>query len=216
MMLPARLWKSASGAVGAEFAMVVPLLVIFTVGIVDVGRFMWTWNRAEKATHMGVRYAAVTDTADAAVDDPETDGVNEEAGLWSYDYYTMNGIPRGEPIPEEDFGGATCTSAGCTCIPAELPCGPAATGFANTVARMQAFMGEIRPENVTIEYSYSGLGYSGDPYGPDVNPLITVKVGAPTPMQFQPALGYLFGINITLPSFDSTLSMEDGVGAISN
>jgi hypothetical protein len=78
---------------------------------------------------------------------------------------------------------------------------------------MQAIMPEIQPENVTITYSYSGLGYSGDPYGPDINPLITVSLSGVT---FRPALGQVLGVTMTLPSFASTLSMEDGRWAISN
>jgi hypothetical protein len=211
-----RLWSAQGAAVGAEFAMVLPLLIVLIVGVVDVGRFMWTWNRAEKATQMGVRYAAVTDMGDTVRDDPLTVDVNEDAGIWTYDFYTAGGIPRGDAIPEAAFGGATCTASGCTCIPDTLPCGSASAAFTSTVARMQAFMAEIQPENVTIEYGYSGLGYSGDPYGSDVNPLITIKLGQPTPISFEPALGYLLGFDLTLPSFASTLPMEDGIGSISN
>ena len=208
----ADLWRAERGAVGAEFAMTLPLFLIFVVGIVDVGRFMYTWNRAEKAAQMGVRYAAVTDMADTT----DLDGTADDAGLWSYDFYTSDGIPRGDPIPESSFGGATCTSTGCTCNAGATcpPLGSISTGFTNTVARMQAFMPDIEPENVSIEYGYSGLGYSGDPYGPDINPLITVRL---TGLTFSPSLAYLFGsAGISLPAFDSTLSMEDGVGTFSN
>lgn len=191
--------------------MVLPLVLIFFLGIIDAGRFMWTWNRAEKATHMGVRHAAVTDMADTT----DLPGTADDAGLWSYDFYTSEGIARGDPIPESSFGGAICTSSGCTCKDGATcpPLGTIGTGFANTVARIQAFMPEVQPANVTIEYGYSGLGYSGDPYGPDINPLITVRL---VNLQFQPAVAWLFGGTITLPSFASTLSMEDGVGTVSN
>ena len=199
MMPLRRLWGTQEGSIGAEFALVLPIVLLFLLGIIDVGRFMWTWNRAEKATQMGVRYAAVTDMVDS--------------GMASYDFYPS--IPRGDPIPNTQFGTATCTSSGCTCTTAPCPgLGTASTtAFNNTVARMHALMGEIQASNVTIEYSFSGLGYSGDPSGPDVNPLITVRLGGLT---FTPALGYLLGASITLPSFDSTLSMEDGTGTISN
>lgn len=195
-----RLFKDPRAAVGAEFAMVVPIVILFVLGMVDVGRLMWTWNRAEKAAQMGVRYAAVTDMASAE--------------LQSYDFYS-EGIPRGQTIPDTSFSGATCTSTGCTCTGGTICTNVAAasTGFTNTVARMRAIMPEIQPENVTIEYSYSGLGYSGDPYGPDVNPLITVTL---RDMTFRPSLGYVLGLGINLPSFASTLSMEDGAYAISN
>lgn len=207
-----RLSRNDVAAVGAEFALIVPLLVLFLVGILDVGRIMWTWNRAEKATQMGVRYAAVTQMADA-VEDPADSTQN--SGFWTYDFYTLGGIPRGDPIPQDLFGGATCTSAGCTCNAGATcpPFGPISSGFANTVTRMQAVMPEIQPENVTIEYGYSGLGYSGDPYGSDVNPLITIRL---VNMTFEPILGQVFGVSISLPPFAATMSMEDGTGTISN
>ena len=196
-----RISKNDVAAVGAEFALIVPLLVLFLVGIIDVGRIMWTWNRAEKATQMGVRYAAVTDAL--------------PIGLQSYDFFS-EGIPRGDPIPQASFGGATCTSTGCTCASGQT-CpdlgAVSALAFDNLVARMQAAMPEVQSENVVVEYGYSGLGYSGDPYGPDVNPLITVRL---VNMTFQPALGQVFGFVINLPPFAATLSMEDGTGTISN
>lgn len=201
MTMFSRIARGRQASVGAEFALVLPLFFLFILGIIDVGRLMWTWNRAEKATQMGVRYAAVTDVA--------------ASGLASYDFYTSAGVPRGDSVPESEFGGATCTSAGCNCNTG-MTCpdlGSLSAGFTNTVIRMQAIMPEIEPENVTIEYRYSGLGYSGDPYGPDVNPLITVSLGG---LRFTPSLAYLFGASITLPSFAATLSMEDGTGTISN
>ena len=201
MRIARRLLKAREASIAVEFALVLPIVLLFLVGIIDVGRFMWTWNRAEKAAQMGVRYAAVTDMADS--------------GLASYDFYTSENIARGDPIPDTSFGVATCNSGGCICTTAPCPgLGTFSTiAFNDTVARMQAIMGDIQPANVTIEYSYSGLGYSGDPSGPDVNPLITVKLSG---MRFEPALGWLVHLSMDLPPFASTLSMEDGTGTLAN
>ena len=202
--------SNRSGAVGAEFALVLPLVVIFILGIIDAGRMLWTWNRAEKATQIGVRYAATTDII--------------PAGLLSYDFST-GGIARGDPIGQDVFGGATCTSTGCTCnagatcpamgdwISPSTTDVNAADRFAALVARMQDHFPEIRPENVVVEYGYSGLGYAGDPYGPDMDPLVTVRL---TGMTFQPSAGFLFGLSFDLPGFASTLTMEDGQGIHAN
>ena len=55
------LMRSDRAASAVEFAMVLPLLLLFLLGIIDVGRYMWALNTAEKATQMGARYAVVSD-----------------------------------------------------------------------------------------------------------------------------------------------------------
>ncbi|MCF8709405.1 TadE/TadG family type IV pilus assembly protein [Rhizorhapis sp. SPR117] len=190
----------------AEFALVLPLLLIFLLGILDIGRLMWTWNRAEKATQMGVRYAVATDMV--------------PAGLASYSFTTSGGIPQGDPIPETAFGGATCQSpsgtATCACnTGATCPSLGTAdnTAFNNIVNRMRLFLPELSASKVTVEYGYSGLGYAGDPNGSDVSPLVTVRIRN---MTFQPITLILFNSSITLPSFSAALTLEDGQGNVSN
>ena len=191
-----------SGATAAEFALVLPLQLLFIFGLVDVGRVMWTLNRAEKATQMGARFAVATEIL------PQ--------GLDSYSFVTDGGLSQGVIIPESHFGGATCTSAGCTCK-AGATCPPLGTfdsaAFTNIVDRMQAALPEIQAANVRIDYDYAGLGYAGDPNGVDVAPLVTVRLVG---LSFQPLTFILFGGSISLPDFRAALTLEDGVGGISN
>jgi hypothetical protein len=77
---------------------------------------------------------------------------------------------------------------------------------------MRKFLPEITAGNVTLEYSPSGLGYAGDPNGPDVSPLVTVKL---TGVPFQPITAFLLA-NMTMPAFTTTLTAEDLSGAQSN
>lgn len=201
-MTARNLRKCVSGATAAEFALVLPLLLLFIFGMIDVGRAMWTWNRAEKATQMGVRFAVATEML------PQ--------GLDSYSFVTSGGLPQGVLIPESYFGGATCTSAGCTCK-AGATCPPLGTfdsvAFAKIVQRMQVVLPQVQATNVRVDYGYSGLGYAGDPNGPDVAPLVTVRIVG---LNFQPITFMLFGGSLSLPDFRSALTLEDGVGAISN
>lgn len=188
----------------AEFALVLPLLLIFLFGIIDVGRLMWTWNRAEKATQMGVRYAVVADMV--------------PTGLADYSYAVSGGIPQGDLIPLSSFGGASCTSTSCTCntgatCPTLTPYN--STAFTKIVDRMRLFMPEIAANRVKVDYSYSGLGYAGDPNGPDVAPVVTVSL-LPGTIQFQPITLILFDASIGLPSFSAALTLEDATGSQSN
>lgn len=195
------------GGPAAEFALVLPLLVAFLFGIIDVGRLMWTWNRAEKATQMGARYAVVADMV--------------PTGLATYSFSVDGGLVQGSPIPETSFGGATCVSpsagtVSCTCNTGAT-CPPLGTAdvaaFQRIVQRMDQFLPELTDNRVTVEYGFSGLGYAGDPFGPDVAPLVTVGIRN---MTFTPLLLQLFGGTITLPDFRASLTMEDGAGTFSN
>jgi Flp pilus assembly pilin Flp len=193
-LLARHFWQDRSGASAAEFALVLPLLILFLLGTIDAGRLMWTWNRAEKATQMGVRLAVV--------EDPVADG------LRTYSYAVDGGLPQGDPVPQSDFGAITCNSASCTCTVSPCPFGTArnADAFTEIVNRMHDIMAEIAGPNVVIDYAYSGLGFAGDPNGPDVAPLVTVSL---TGVQFTPI--FLFGaVTLNLPAFSATLTMEGG------
>jgi Flp pilus assembly pilin Flp len=196
-----RFWQDSHGGPAAEFALVVPILILFLLGIVDVGRLMWTWNQAEKATQMGVRFAAVTNLI--------------PSDLKTYSYAVAGSVPQGDVVPQSLFPGVTCTSANCTCKSGgTCPFGltrDAAT-FDLLVARMHALKGDITAPRVQVDYDYSGLGFSGDPNGPDVAPLITVKL---TGLTFTPIV-LLGAATINLPGFSATLSMEDGDGTNSD
>jgi hypothetical protein len=200
--------RRASSA--AEFAMVLPLLLILLLGVIDVGRLMWTWNRAEKATQMGVRYAVATDMV--------------PNGLAAYSFVVNGGLTQGDAIPQSAFGGASCLvnagavscscKSGATCpSPLVSNSANALTAFNNIVNRMRLFMPEIASSNVTVDYDYSGLGYAGDPNGSDVSPLVRVSLKQLT---FRPLLFRFFAGTITLPSFSAALTMEDGQGTTSN
>lgn len=189
-----RFFRDERAGSAAEFALVLPLLLLFLLGIIDVGRLMWTWNKAEKATQMGVRYAAVTDFV------PST--------LATQNFALTNGVPGGDPVPTSQFSTTRCDNATCT-----NSWGYDSAAFARIVGRMQLMMPEIAAGNVLIDYDNVGLGYAGDPHGPDVAPLITVRLRQ---MSFQPLAGMVFGTSINLPDFSAALTAEDGSGTFSN
>ena len=195
--------RDQRGASAAEFALVLPLLLLLLFGIIDAGRFMWEYNRAEKATQMGVRYAVVT--APVA------------PGLASYSFAVDGGVIAGDTVPVALFNKAVCTNTSCTCTASSGGfCGGAgydAAAFNNLVARMSAMYRPIGAGNVEIEYRNVGLGYAGDPNGPDVAPLVTVSLKN---LQFQPITTLFFGVSLGMPDFRAALTLEDGSGNVSN
>lgn len=191
------LFRDTRAASAAEFALVLPLFLILLFGIIDAGRYMWSVNRAEKAVQMGVRMAIVTDYVSSSIGQ-------------SFVGQCATPLGEGDPIPEDCFSTVTCSksSGSATCT----------TGSANNAAfvrvanRMRLFMPEIRDSNVQIIYSPSGLGYAGNPNGPDLAPLVTVRLSG---MSFNPILTLALA-NVGLPEARSSLTFEDGAGAQSN
>jgi Flp pilus assembly protein TadG len=192
-----RLLNNASGASAAEFALVLPLLLLLLFGIIDVGRYMWTINRAEKAVQMGVRMAVVTDFVSSEIGD-------------NYVGKCSTPLAGGDTIPADCFSQITCSKTGGT---ATCSSGTAnTTAFDRVLTRMRLFMPELQQGNVQIIYSPSGLGYAGDPNGPDLAPLVTVRVSG---MTFKPTATLALA-NVALPEVRSSLTFEDGTGSMSN
>lgn len=198
-----RFVRHRAAATAAEFALVVPLLLLFLFGIIDVGRLMYEWNLAEKSTQMGVRFAVVTNVV--------------PTGLINYDFTTV-GVTQGSPVNSTLFPGVSCTgtasSANCSCKgTCAFPLTGSSAAFNNIVARMRLMNSEIQPGNVIVDYDPSGLGFAGNPYGPDVAPIVTVRLRE---MEFAPITTQIFGAAFNMPGFASSLTMEDGVGSASN
>jgi len=77
------------------------------------------------------------------------------------------------------------------------------------------YLPRLAANQVTVEYSSSGLGYAGSPVLPDLSPLVTVKIGTPTALQFRP-ITILAITPVNMPAFTTTLSAEDLGGSVSN
>ena len=55
------------GAAMVEFALVASLFFTVLIGVMDMGRLLWTWNAAVEATRLGARIAVVCDLGDADI-----------------------------------------------------------------------------------------------------------------------------------------------------
>lgn len=205
MVLPFlnRFLKCEEGT-AAEFALVLPLLLLVAFGTIDAGNYAYQINRAEKATQIGARWAAVTN--------PIAEGISSA----SYVNSTVDGvlITQGDRIPAGALGKLTCTDVGCTCTTSPCPGTSANSGsFSALSARMKQILPSVTDKNIQVEYSGSGLGYAGDPNGPDIAPLITVRL---VNMTYSSIALSPLGVTTSLPDFAYSLTAEDSAGTSSN
>lgn len=207
--------RSTSGAGAAEFALVLPVFLVLLFGIIDGARFVWEYNRAEKATQVGARVATVTNVLSTGLRDEDYAG--QSVGGTTI-------VPGGR-IPAEALGSIKCTNTGCTCEAS--PC-PSSLGILDSttfndvlVQRMREIYPAIQAQNVEVRYSGSGFGFAGSASSGggggatepmEISPLITVTL---TGLEFRPITSLLFA-SIPMPAFATTLIAEDSVGAVSN
>lgn len=218
MRLPRALLRHEYGATAAEFALVLPVALLFFFGIIDVGRYVWAMQRYEKAVQTGTRYAVATAIVPS--------GLNS-ADYIDFDCGGTSNLVAGDTICKDALGTISCSKPGaslaCTCTESALGTGscpdlgtPNATAFANIVQRMRVVAPSLNESNVTVKYSGSGIGYAGDPATDDddndlsdIAPIVTVEISR---MQFRPTL--IFGGGVNLPNFNYSQTLEDGDGAI--
>jgi TadE-like protein len=199
------------GATAAEFALVLPVALLFLLGTFDMGRYLWEMNKMEKAVQAGTRYAVSTEIV--------ASGLNDESYI---DVVCPGGtLKAGDTICKEALDPISCTKSGggvtCSCsgnCPGDLTGNT--TAFDNIVRRMRVMNAAIGPGNVTIKYSGSGIGFAGDPNEDDdgdklseISPVVTVEVAS---VRFRSMS--LLGAGITLPGFRYSQTLEDGDGAV--
>ena len=204
-----RLIRDERGISCVEFVIVATVFFMLIFGIVDFSRAMWEWNAAAKATQFGARYAVVSDIV--SIDYRDFSGLSV-------------GLKAGDDMPLKDSGGNDmiapifCSDSdpgaglaiGCGTSLGGLAAAKAnAVAFLAIVTMMQRHYDRVEAHNVVIEYRHIGLGFAGNPVGPDVDPLVTVKL---RDMEFNfitPGLAGIFTLN--LPDFAASLTGEDHV-----
>jgi Flp pilus assembly pilin Flp len=195
MRIPARhlrrLVRDERGAAAAEFGLVCLVFVTMLLAIIDMGRLAWTINAAKAATREGVRLAVVSPMISTYM-----------AG---YDGLGQN-LAGGSTVPDMAFRCAGSSSTCTQIVGSGGSPGFDTTTFAAVLTKMQAYDPDITAANVVITYRHVGLGKVGNPYAPDMEPLVTVSL---TGMTFQSAALQVVGVTpFALPAMASTLSGE--------
>ncbi|MDG2529068.1 TadE/TadG family type IV pilus assembly protein [Caulobacter endophyticus] len=185
-----RLVRDESAATATEFGLVCFAFIVMLLAVIDMGRLGWTINTAKTATREGARLAVVSPMVSTYM-----------AG---YDGTATYG--GGGTVPDMAF---SCTGSNTTCTQTQGSGG--SPGFDNTtftavLNKMQAYQPDITAADVTITYRHVGIGKVGNPYAPDMEPLVSVSVANLT---FQSVALQIFGVApFNLPTMTSTLSGE--------
>lgn len=197
LALLTRLRRDERGGTAVEYALVFGLMILVTLGTIEVGMMLWQWNSAEKATQAGVRHAIVHDLVAPGLrfvgSEPLSGG---DYGDWCRDRTngTVNADCRFDPV--------VCSDTGCA-----GGYGYDGAAFTAIVRRMQAMFPLVEPANVEIVYAFSGLGFIGRPGGQPM--MVTVRLRA---MRYDSFLLDVFsGLPdlIPMPGFAATLVGED-------
>jgi hypothetical protein len=153
---------------------------------------------------MGARHAAVTTMIPSS--------------LAAYKFATGTEVtkqPPGSIVPATVWESTTCDDAECINSDGLGPApGYSSDAYAAIRGRMAALLAEIdNPDvSVTVTYTNVEVGYSGDPYGPDVAPAIMVTIDG---LVFQPITTFGWA-TFDLPPFRASMTMEDGQGTVSS
>ena len=150
------LWRREEGASLAEFALITPILLLLTFGILDIGFLMWQFQQGTIASKRAVRIAATRElvTPGAFNDCGPSRAATAVAGtICSSLAFSGSGV------------WATCKGDGS----GDAGCGADVTRVAQEVAK---FYPRVTPADITITLSDGGLGFQG--LGHPV-PIVTVQ-----------------------------------------
>jgi Flp pilus assembly protein TadG len=208
-MFPTRLLSDQGGAVLVEATLMMTIMLVFVLGSIDFLFAFYQWNAAAKAVQIGARIAAVSDPVAIGLNNLSRVAVNAS-------------VPPGAAMPAFEV---TCNgdSASCSCVGACTGIGEYNAQAMNTIvfgrgssscsdatnfynAGMCDVFSRIKPANVVISYTQTGLGYAGRPGGPV--PTITIAIQN-LPFQFF-FLGGLMGFNnLQIPALTTSITAED-------
>jgi hypothetical protein len=210
MLLSASL-RDRDGAVLVEVTVVMTIMLVFILGSIEFLFAFYQWNAAAKAVQIGARLAAVSDPVAAGLNNLSLAVVSAS-------------VPPGSPMP---YFKITCDGATASCTCNTVGACPGVGGYDEAAMRTLVFgrghstcgeatsvydagmcgiFSRIRPENVVISYTQTGLGFAGRPGGPV--PTITISIQN-LPFQFFFLSGLRGFKNIPIPALTTSITAED-------
>jgi hypothetical protein len=199
------------GAVLVEVTVVMTIMLVFILGSIEFLFALYQWNAAAKAVQIGARLAAVSDPVAAGLNNLSLAVVSAS-------------VPPGSAMP---YFKITCDGATASCTCNTVGACPGVGGYDEAAMRTLVFgrghsscteatsvydagmcriFSRIRPANVVISYTQTGLGYAGRPGGPVPTIMISLQ---DLPFQFFFLSGIRGFKNIPIPALTTSITAED-------
>jgi hypothetical protein len=206
-----KLLRDISGSALVEATLVMPILLVLSLGTVDGAYMLYEWGLANKAAYVGARTAVVSN--------PVAKNIFANISFTASVGQLCFSPGTGQPVTDANNNAicasitSTCTSGNCTTN------GYDGTAFTKILTAMQTMFPRIAGTNVQIIYRTNGLGFVGQPYAnPNVTQFalpmdVTVSITGMTHQFFfiQGLLRFFGGaISATpnIPQFSTTLQSE--------
>ena len=121
------------GVAAVEFALVASVFLTMLIGVMEMGRLLWTWNAAVEATRLGARVAVVCDINDAIV----TTRMRQMLPSLANANITVTYLPN------------ACTTATCTSVRVQL------TGYTHqTIIPLAPISVSLPPFSTTLRKEF--------------------------------------------------------------
>jgi Flp pilus assembly protein TadG len=220
-----RFSKDSRGTSLLEFTLVFPLVMLASLGTLDVAYMLFDWAAANKAAFVGARRAVVLDPVATEVTDLTYSSAATETGRACSDPTTgaadpTSNCPTVNTVCTPAATGGTCTN-GYTWNETAFtdPTAPLDSPLSGIFDQMHKVFPRLQRQNVQISYQTSGLGFVGRPNGLPMYVTVSIRclthefyfLGGLMNWAFTAPAGCPAGTPAgwSIPSFATTLPSED-------
>jgi hypothetical protein len=216
--------RDKGAGVTVEFVVLMPSFLLLTLFILEIAIAIFWVGTAEKAAQLGARLALVSDYAASRTYAGAPVDETTRYVLATGPYVYGQNCNVGACVPFETMtctggSGGDCRAGSCFGDPDMRTCFQViadrirSPNYPNAAYR--GLMSSIQNNNITVSYSYVGLGYAGGPLVPRVTVTVT---GVPYPTVITSIVSRLFAFILgaaappgltTLPPITVTYTGED-------
>jgi uncharacterized protein (UPF0333 family) len=192
--------RDSEGGVTLEFTLVFPVILLVTLGTVDVAYLLFDWSMANKAAFTGARTAVISSPVASGITDVTYTATQiAQLGNWCFDSggNNINCPSRSSTCTPNSSSGGSCINTSYTFDD---------TAFGKIFAPMQRVFPKLQRQNVQILYETNGMGFVGQPNGLVMNVKVSIQ-NMNHQFYFIGGLARITSLR-SIPTFATTLTSE--------